>query len=384
MGMGLGWGRGGRTRLVVAVLAALIGVACPARASIGRRSDPNPALPGSQGCLGGAGESSSAPFAWGRLRNPILAYDTSAVRDIGIRLRHGQWHLYFTSLSTTGTWRIATATTRDLVSWTRQAVWPPQSGVAGVASPDVTRRPDGAYVITYESDPNETKPPGEDKIYHRTSADLVQWSGPRRLMPTIHSTPSERVIDPALAWTRHGLFLGYKFGGTGGQQHFEMAWSPSGSVDGPWTYLGRPDISVYGDTIENYQFLEIDGVWTLLATSNSFDRPWLFRLAGNPADPTGWLHWSPGRELEVPAEAWNRAPGIPSVNFELANSAYLCDARRIDGHFYLFYVGTNELHTYGGWGHTKLGVARSTDLVRWEVPCRSAGVSTPVGCEPGG
>ena len=36
--------------------------------------------------------------------------------------------------------------------------------------------------------------------------------------------------------------------------------------------------------------------------------------------------------------------------------------------FYLLYVGANELRTYGGWGHTSLGIARSTDLVTWEVP----------------
>ncbi|HSS08961.1 MAG TPA: hypothetical protein VLL25_03695, partial [Acidimicrobiales bacterium] len=150
--------------------------------------------------------------------------------------------------------------------------------------------------------------------------------------------------------------------------------------DGPWTFVGRPNVSVYRDTIENYQFLRIDGVWNLLATSNSLDLPWLFTLHGNPADPNGWLDWSNGRQLEVPAEPWNFRSGVNSVSHELSDGAYLCDARRIDGHFYLFYFGANDLSPYGGWGHTSLGVARSTDLVAWEVPCGPHRVSTATGC----
>ena len=347
-------------------------------------SNDNPARPGSQGCLGLPAETGRGQIAWNSLRNPILSYDSSAIRDIGLRLLHGKWHLFFTSaVGDAPTWRIADATSADLHSWTPLDVWPAQAGVAGVASPDVTKAPDGTYVVTYESNPRETQPKGEDKIYYRTSRDLVHWSTPRRLIPTIHSSANERLIDPALAWTTHGLFLGYKLGTADAGQHFEMAWSRSGSIDGPWTFLGRPNIHVYNDTIENYQFLQIDGSWTLLATSNNLDRPWLFTLVGDPADPMGWLQWSSGRELEVPAEAWNRGVGVPSVNYEQENSAYLCDARRIDGYFYLLYNGTNELTTYGGWGHTKLGIARSKDLVSWEVPCGPAAVSSPAGCVPG-
>jgi hypothetical protein len=368
------WGSRARRLSVAASVVALLMSGAGASSAV---------PPSTQSCLGAPTQAGSARINWDHLRNPILSYESSGIRDIGMRLLAGRWHLFFTSVvGAAPTWRIASARSPDLKSWTAPDVWAPQAGVAGVASPDVTRRPDGTYVNTYESDPRETSPPGEDKIYYRTSQDLVRWSAPRRLIPHLHPTPAERLIDPALAWTSNGLFLGYKFGLKDGTQHFEMAWSPSGSLDGPWTFLGRPDISVYGDTIENYQFLQIDGVWNLLATSNSFDRPWLFSLVGDPSVPANWLHWSSGRELEVPAESWNRAAGIPSVNFELANSAYLCDARHVDGHFYLLYVGTNELKTYGGWGHTSLGIARSTNLVTWEVPCGPGRVSTLAGCAP--
>jgi hypothetical protein len=327
---------------------------------------------GTQGCLGPPAESGHGTIAWDRLRNPILSYDSRGVRDIALRLLHGQWHLLFTSVvGSAPDWGITSATTSDLATWDPPVDWPPQPGTTGLASPDVTRSPDGTYVVTYQSDPGETDPPGPAKLYYRTSPDLVHWSAPHRLAPTIHPAPADRLIDAALAWTPHGLALGYKFGSD--QQHFEIAWSASGSLDGPWQLVGRPDITVYGDTIENYEFLPIDGVWNLLATSNMFDRPWLFTLTGDATRPDGWLHWSAGRELEVPLESWNSGAGLPGVNYEIANSAYLCDLRRVDGYFYLLYIGTNELKSYGGWGHTKLGIARSRDLVVWQVPGGAGG-----------
>jgi hypothetical protein len=339
-------------------------------------------LAASQGCLGSAPETGTGRIAWSQLRNPILSYPTSGIRDPSIRLVQGQWHLFFTAVTGNAPdWSLVTSTSADLYSWSAPVAWT-QSGVLGLASPDVTRRPDGTYVAVYQSDPGETTPPGQDKLYYRTSPDMAQWSAPQRLLADLHSGPTERLIDAALAWTDHGLILGYKFGLKDGAQHFEVAWSPSDSLDGPWQIVGRPNITVYGDTIENYQFQRVDGRWNLLGTSNNLDRPWLFTLKGDPSDPRGWLDWSAGRELEVPAERWNSAPGANSITHEQSNGAYLCNARRLDGHFYLFYFGANELTTFGGWGHTSLGVARSTDLIHWEVPCGPGLVSTALACAP--
>ena len=359
----------------LAILAIAATLAWPARAA---NHDPGP----SQGCWGSADESGSSRTGWSQLRNPILSYPNSGVRDPAIRSLHGRWHLFFTRVVGDGpVWSLAGSSSTDLRSWSAPTIFR-QPGVLGLASPDLTRRPDGIYVIAYQSDPGEG-PAGQAKLYYRTSPDLSSWSSPRRLLANVHTAPQDRLIDAALAWTDRGVLLGYKFGPPNGSQHFEVAWSPSGSLDGPWTYVGRPNISVYGGTIENYEFLRIGRVWTLLATSNNLDRPWLFMLAGNPAKPEGWLNWSPGRELEVPLERWNSRAGINSVNYEQSNGAYLCDARGLDGHFYLFYFGANELVSYGGWGHTSLGVARSRDLVTWEVPCGLRARSTPLGCQPG-
>jgi hypothetical protein len=149
-----------------------------------------------------------------------------------------------------------------------------------------------------------------------------------------------------------------------------MARSTTGSIRGPWVLVGRPDITVNGDTIEIYEFLMLAGRWRLVATSNTLDQPWLFTLAGDPRTATGWLRWTGGYQLVVPSQSFDTGAGISSVSFEHANSAFLCDASSGSGRhsYYLFYAGSTELSRFGGWGHAEIGVARSTDLIHWQVP----------------
>jgi len=147
-----------------------------------------------------------------------------------------------------------------------------------------------------------------------------------------------------------------------------VAWSPSGSLAGPWHPVGRPDISLYGDTVENYEFLTIGGRWYLVATSNTLDQPWLFSLSGPASVPSSWLHWTNGRQLQIPAQSWDSGPGLSSVTYEHANSVFLCDARKADGYVYATYAGSDELTQFDGWGHAEIGIARSKDLVHWQVP----------------
>ena len=114
--------------------------------------------------------------------------------------------------------------------------------------------------------------------------------------------------------------------------------------------------------LENDQFLVIDGAWHLLGTGDPH-RPRLHRMAGNPGDPESWLRWEPLGELQVPEEDWNTGDGA-----ERANAAFFCDARHADGWAYLFYAGSTETARFEGRGHSSIGVARSRDLVVWEVP----------------
>jgi len=309
--------------------------------------------------------------AWSQLTNPVLSEPGTGVKDQALVWVGGRWHMLFSQVSVDTSlpggvrWDVAAATSTDLRHWSKPAPWPAQAGVIGVASPDIVRSPTGTFVATYDSGPGEVGG-GRSKLYYRTSRDLQSWSAPHALAPGLAPRPADRMIDPALAWTGHGLILGYKAGTD--VQHVEIAWSPRGSLAGPWVAVGRPDISLYGDTVENLEFLTMNGRWRLVATSNLFDQPWLFSLVGPATTPASWLHWTKGTELQIPAQAWDTGPGLSSVGFEHANSVLLCDARSVDGYVYASYAGSDELTQFGGWGHAKIGLARSTDLVHWQVP----------------
>jgi hypothetical protein len=164
------------------------------------------------------------------------------------------------------------------------------------------------------------------------------------------------------------LILGFKYGGTDERQRFEIACSASGSLDGPWELVGVPDIELFDDTIENYQFVFVDGRWLMVATSNSLNRPYRFWLAGDPSQASGWLSWTEGVPLDVPKERWNSGSGWTGADYEHANSAFLLDERDVDGHFYLVYSDAPEMSSFDGQGHACLALARSTDLDHWDVP----------------
>lgn len=161
----------------------------------------------------------------------------------------------------------------------------------------------------------------------------------------------DRLIDAAVAHTEGGLLLAFKL-----WQQPTLALSPSGSLDGPFEVLGAPEI----EGVENYQFLQLEGVWHLMATRLSDHAPALYR-----ADPDGdWLRWERTHIFDIPREGWN--------DEEPANAGFLCDARQVEGEaggwFYLFYGGSDELDSFEGRGHAKLGVARSADLQTWITP----------------
>ncbi len=313
--------------------------------------------------------AASAPraptVAWRALHNPILSDRDHVVKDQAVVAVGGRWQAAFSFVNRAGDWRIGLRTSRDLAHWSRPTTMPHDATVAGEASPDVERAPDGRFVVTYQSfrtDRDGARP----KLYYRTTRDFVRFSDPHRLARTLLATPDDRLIDPVVVWSPAGLLLGFKRGVD--QQQFELARSTSGSLAGPWVLVGAPDISIRGDTIENYQFLHLGRRWQLLATTNVGDQPAIFYLAGPVAAPTGWLHWSPGRTLTVPQEAWNAGAGLTGTTFEHANCAYLVGGRRVGGWYYLTYSDAPEKTTFGGEGHGVVAVARSRDLVHWAVP----------------
>jgi hypothetical protein len=333
------------------------------------------------GCRGGGGvshrslPSTSSPVvvdarvAWPALRNPILSSASYAVKDPALVAFDDGWVMLYSRVDRAGSWRVGIARSPDLRVWSGFSTMPHDPAISGEASPDVTRAPDGGYVVTYQSSRHD-RDGAQSKVYARTTTDFRTFSAPIRLAANVHDGAGDRLIDAALVWSPAGLLLGYKLGTTTGNepQHFEIARSQTGTLAGPWQLIGRPHISVYGDTIENYQFLHLGGRWTLLATSNQFDRPEVFQLTGNPSQPSGWLDWSPARELRVPQERWNVGRGITGATYEHANCAFLIDRRAVDGHFYVVYADAPEMSTFDMQGHAALAIARSTDLVHWSVP----------------
>jgi hypothetical protein len=292
---------------------------------------------------------------WAALRNPVLSYPDHGVKDQALQWSGGEWHMLFSELSAARAaphvhWNVAIAHSPDLRHWSAPTVI-----ATDAASPDVVRDPAGQFVVTYQT------VPGQLEYRISTSSRLTSWTAAH---PLAHGLAG-RMIDAALAFTGHGVILGFKAGTAAQHQHFEIAWAPA--LAKPFHLVGRPDVVVYGDTIENYEFLTVDGTWHLVATSNILDQPYLFSLgAGDPSVPTTWLHWSGGTQLMVPSEAFNSASGISSVAFEHANSAFLCVGP--GGEDYLTYAASTELTAFGGWGHARIGIARSRDLATWVVP----------------
>jgi hypothetical protein len=228
-----------------------------------------------------------------------------------------------------------------------------QEEVGGLASPDVVTTPDGRYLMTYNS---HTRDVGEsaNKLYYRTSSDLVAWSDPVRIHIDGADGEDDRLIDGALAFSDAGAFLLFKR-----EQTANVAFASSGSPDGPWTLLGPME----PDRVENLQVLRIDGTWHLLVTSLLPHLPVLYRLTGDVADPESFRSWTKVRELAVQDQSWNTGE---LFRHERANAGYLIDDRARDGFFYLLYAGSTEVSSYEGRGHAKLGLSRSADLITWE------------------
>jgi hypothetical protein len=310
-------------------------------------------------------EPTPPTVAWSTLRNPILSDPSHVVKDQAMVAVGSHWQAVFSSETAAGVWRVGLRTSPDLAHWSKTTTVPHDGSVAGEASPDVERAPDGRFVVAYQSfatDHDGVRP----KLYYRTTRDFVRFSPPHRLAPNLFAAADERLIDPAVVWSPAGLLLGFKRGVD--QQQFELARSSSGTLRGPWTLVGAPDITIRGDTIENYQFLHVDGRWQLLASTNNGNQPAVFELAGDPASPTGWLRWSPGRILDVPQEGWNPGAGLTGSDYEHANSAYLVDGRRVGGWYYLSYSDAPDKTAFNGEGHAVVAIARSRDLEHWSVP----------------
>jgi hypothetical protein len=327
--------------VAVVVLVALIAPAGSAGAAVAPGHDHD--------CIVG---TPPRAIDWSALRNPILSFPKIGVKDQALQWSGGAWHMLYSDMTETTSapyvrFSVAISSSADLMHWTS-----PRIIASNAASPDIVRDPSGRFIVTYQT------PSG---LAYRTSgnASLRSWSAAH---PLGHGLAS-RMIDAALAFTGHGVILGFKAGTT--SQHFEIAWAPT--LNGTFHLVGQPDIKVYNDTVENYEFVTTDGTWRLVATSNTLDQAFTFTLGpGDPSAPSTWLNWVNGRQLVVPSQSFNTSSGISSVNFEHANSAFLCAGPH--GEDYLTYAASTDLTSFGGWGHARIGIVRSNDLINWQAP----------------
>jgi hypothetical protein len=295
-----------------------------------------------------------AETGWAAVRNPVLAYPDVAIKDAFMVQHEGRFHLGYSEASADPfRFRLGFASTADLREFTRGTTLD-QEDTGGLASPDVTRAPDGRFVMTYNSHTRDVGT-AASKLYYRTSSDLQTWSAATRIHVEGADADADRLIDAAMFFAPSDGFLFFKLDQKAYVAH-------ASSLDGPWKLLGP----LKPANLENYQPLRIDGRMHLLGTTIPLlHRPALHRLDGDENDPASWQTWTLVRELEIPEQSWNS--GDP-FQYERANAGYLVDARASDGFFYLLYAGSTDIASFNGRGHAKLGLARSTDLVHWEPP----------------
>src|ERR1700734_3992423 len=154
-----------------------------------------------------------ASVDWSALANPILSFPSVGVKDQALQWSGGIWHMLYSDMTETKTaphvhFSVAISSSPGLQHWSS-----PKVIADNAASPDIVRSPSGTFIVTYQI------PQG---LAYRTAsnASLQHWSAPHPLGQGL----AGRMIDAALAFTGHGVILGFKAGTT--TQHFEVAWAP--------------------------------------------------------------------------------------------------------------------------------------------------------------
>ncbi len=340
---------------------------------------------------------------WDSLRNPVCSLAGWSCKDACTVYHDGLFHV-FTSAFDEERSTVVQLTTPDWQEFSdfRFQLTGAELDAVGICSPNIWSHAGRWYL--HCNTWGQPSPPG-NQLYYLVSDDLAHWSAPRPLVPEL--TAGKRCIDIALAHTGSFWVAVWKEGGT-------ARVAIADDLDGGWRFVdgGRAgllradgtDCADTGGTHENCQILEIDGVWHLLSTDYEPHEPWLYRLAGDPADPVAWAHWQDGYRLRLPAEGFNSMsvdlpcvregdfvrplhpcedePGRCHIVDGLANAPFLADWRAHDGWFYLLYAGKSEEgrnrfrgRAAGGirregWprGWNRLALARSRDLYAWAVP----------------
>lgn len=307
---------------------------------------------------------------WEALRNPVYEQPGWSVKD-ACMIRKGEYTYIIGSAFFWDRGRershIFGVKTRDFRTFSEPLfLWSGEAeGWTGLCSPNVSEV-DGKYYLTYNSWGDRHPNGNRNRALYAVSDDLENWDPHRPVGWNLMEGTS--IIDAAL--THHGarwylVWQEWKVDDTRVKRN-RVAWSRD--LDGDFAPAANERYiepimanGVSNHLIgENFEFIEIDGVWHLLSTDYRPHQPYLYRMEGDPADPESWTRWVDGQVLRVPSEHFN-------TNY-VANAAFLADWRDMDGHFYLLYAGSTESQSHDGRGDNRLGLARSKDLVHWEAP----------------
>jgi hypothetical protein len=290
------------------------------------------------------------PFIdWHNLKNPVYSHPGWSTKDACMVYDHGFFYLYFSAFFfDEGRERshIAAVRTKDFKSCSEPLfVWNGvEQGWIGLCSPDIRKIGD-EWFLTFNSWGDKKGEPNQ--LFYATSKDLSSWSSMKPLAKNI--TDGVRAIDAAIFPFNNKIYLVWKRGQ-------EPVVSVGDSLNSNnWRNIGRP----IEPWFENGQFFESDGKINLLVTTREH-LPAIAGMSGSGLADSCWLNWENLRPLEIIGEEFNTN--------EKANAASIIDWRSYDGYFYLIYAGRTEGESHEHRGNNKLALARSKDLVQWELP----------------
>ncbi|MEQ8704828.1 MAG: hypothetical protein RIC19_12955 [Phaeodactylibacter sp.] len=305
---------------------------------------------------------------WSALRNPVYQHEGWSVKDACMIYNEADstFYLFFSAFYfDDGRERshLSAVKTKDFRSFSDPLfLWDGRKdGWIGLCSPNLTVV-QGKYILTYNSWGDKKGKPNQ--LFYAVSEDLEHWE---RDIPLAHElTTDKRAIDASLAYHEGKYILSWK----GKKGKTRMACSESDLDSFQFINFGYP---VYlmreggenGMIHENYEYFQADDQWWCLTTDYAYNpyrehAPYLYKLKEAPSQFPSWLQWEDGYKITIPIEkGFNTSYA--------ANAAFICDGRAYDGYYYMIYAGRTENKTHAKRGDNKLGLARSRDLVNWDI-----------------
>jgi hypothetical protein len=313
------------------------------------------------------------PFIdWDKLNNPVFSNEEWSVKDASMIYveETEEFFLFFSAFFWVGdrvNSHVVSVKTKDWVNFSEPLfIWGGDDlGYYGLCSPEIHFYND-KYVLTYNGWGD--KKGKLNQLYYAVSEDMEHWEKHQPLGREI--TKEYRAIDAALAFYDETYYLFFKDSKPLGHlPRVDLTRVASAKeLDGPWEFVYSgyatfiPQDTLDADKIyENFMLLQIDNVWYMQNSGYWPHNPYLYKIGGDPSEKGWWTVWEDGRRLDIPVQkGFNTA--------HQANAAHLKDWRKYDGYFYLIYAGNTENESFWTRGHNKLGLARSKDLINWEVP----------------